>query len=124
MGTATKAIIRLGTPIEQIEHAILHKYGNVEVCQSSTVGMYYLSLKKCNEIWSMFIDYNTEFHDIPGVYMSSRVSQLSIDVMEYLCQTFGGYLDQNDSDDVPYYSINNDLYLQDVPYTPMDLFRH
>jgi thiazole synthase len=44
--------------------------------------------------------------------------------MRHLCETFGGYMDENDCDDEDYYPIRLDLYAQGTGFTEMDLFRN
>ena len=36
----------------------------------------------------------------------------SVEIARYLCETFGGYLDENDCDDEGFYPINFHLYSQ------------
>jgi hypothetical protein len=48
----------------------------------------------------------------------------SVEIAKYLCETFGGYLDENDCADDGYYPINFHLYSQGTEFTSLDEFRH
>jgi hypothetical protein len=61
---------------------------------------------------------------ITGVWTSLGMWGNSVEIARYICETFGGYLDENDCDDDGFYPINFHLYSQGKEFTKMDLFRH
>jgi hypothetical protein len=60
-------------------------------------------------------------HGIDGIWCSLGCFGNSVDIMTGLCETFGGYLDENDCDDEGFYPINFELFKQGKDYNEMDL---
>ena len=63
-------------------------------------------------------------NNIAGVWTSLGKWGNSIEIARYLCEKFGGYLDENDCDDEGFYPINFHLYSQGEEFTKLDEFRH
>lgn len=126
MGASTKAIISKGTTIDQIESAMSNKYGNVEVHGSHPDFMRIVfNDGEKNRILSVLFDNYSEYdYGIAGVLLSLGATGNSIEVMKYLCETFGGYIDENDCDEEGFYPINHELYSQGKDFTELDEFRH
>lgn len=61
---------------------------------------------------------------IAGVWTSLGMWGNSVDVLKYLCEKFGGYIDESDCDDEGFYPINFHLYSQGVEFTDLDMFRN
>ncbi len=61
---------------------------------------------------------------ITGVWTSLGKWGNSVEIAKYLCETFGGYIDENDCDDEGFYPINFELYSQGKEFTKLDEFRH
>ena len=126
MGVDTKAILRKGTTIEQIEKAISKKYTDVRV-HMSTCDFAWVSFKDGAEQRQLAVlladSYDSE-NNIYGVWTSMGMWGNSVEIVRYLCETFGGYLDENDCDDEGYYPINFHLYSQGKEFTKLDEFRH
>jgi len=126
MGVDTKAILRKGVTIEQIQEALSNKYGNVEV-NSTFEDFMYVSFKDGDDQRDMAVSFNNSCerdNGIAGVWCSMRLWGNSVEIARYLCETFGGYLDENDCDDEEFYPINFHLYEQGVEFTKLDLFKN
>ena len=123
MGIDTKAILRKGTTIEKIEKAISEKYTDVEVKLTSMLDFMYVIFKDGadqRQLAVSFTDSCERDDDIAGVWTSLGKWGNSIEIARYLCETFGGYLDEDDCDDEGYYPINFHLYSQGIEFTKMD----
>jgi len=126
MGVDTKAILRKGTTIEQIEKAISEKYTDVEVMATMPDFMY-VTFKDGADQRQLAVSFTNSCerdNNIAGVWTSLGKSGNSVEIARYLCETFGGYIDENDCDDEGFYPINFHLYSQGEEFTKLDEFRH
>lgn len=126
MAVDTKAILRKGTTIEQIEQAISAKYTEVEVIASSADFMR-ITLKDTQDhrvMWVSFSNSCERENGIAGVWISLGCWGNSVEIAKYLCETFGGYIDENDCDNEGFYPINYHLYAQGSESTKADEFRN
>lgn len=127
MGVDTKAIIRKGVTIQEIKDVLEKKYSEVEVIETSMEDFFYISFKDGDDQRQLAISYSgsCERDDgIAGVWLSLGMWGNSVEIMKYLCKTFGGYIDENDCDSEPYYSINLHLYEKGKDFTEMDKFKN
>lgn len=131
MGVDTKAILRKGTTIEQIEKAISEKYTDVAVKPTSMLDFMYVTFKVTfkdgadqRQLDVSFTNSCEREYNIAGVWISLGKWGNSIVITRYLCEKFGGYLDESDCDDEGYYPINFNLYSQGTEFTKLDKFRH
>jgi hypothetical protein len=126
MGVDTKAIIRKGTTIEQIESAISAKYKDVTVRANNHdfMSMSFVDGKDSRTMHVSFTGSCEQDYSIAGVGLSLGCTGNSVEILKYLCETFGGYLDENDCDDQDFYPINYELYAQGSEFRPLDEFRH
>lgn len=126
MGVDTKAIIRKGTTIKQIEKAISEKYAEVQVVarQSDFMQIAFLDGIDQRTLSVSFSNSCERDNGIAGVWTSLGKWGNSVEIARYLCETFGGYLDENDCDDDGFYPINFHLYSQGSEFTELDKFRH
>jgi hypothetical protein len=126
MGVDTKAIIRKGTTIEQIESAISAKYKDVRVraTQPDFMYIYFMDDKDDRALFVSFTNACERENNISGVLLSLGCWGNSVEILKYLCETFGGYLDENDCDDQDFYPINYELYAQGSEFRTLDEFRH
>jgi hypothetical protein len=128
MGVDTKAIIRKGTTLEQIEQALKLKYTEIEILASKSIGDYFRILftedLNSNNKRMLVCGYNDTKPDykIDGVYLSLGMWGDSVGILKYLCETFGGYLDENDCDDEGFYPININLFEQGKDFNERDIF--
>jgi hypothetical protein len=126
MGVDTKAILRKGTTIQEIEKALSTKYENVEV-RASQPDFMQITFKDGEDrrtLSVLFGDYAKADYGIDGVLISLGMHGNSVEICKYLCETFGGYLDENDCDDKDFYPINYHLYSQSKEFTKLDEFKH
>lgn len=126
MGVDTKAIIRKGTSIFEIEDYLKTKYTDVEIHSTRTDGFFpaYFKDGKDNRNMSVFIEkYALIDYNIDGVLLSFGLWGNSIEIMKGLCQHFGGYLDENNCDDKDFYPINIELFNQGKEVTRMDFLK-
>lgn len=126
MGVSTIAILRKGTTIEQIEQAISDKYTEVEVMANMPDFMYVTFKDRADQrhIAVSFSNSCERDDGIAGVWVSLGRWGNSVEIARYLCETFGGYLDEDDCDNEGFYPINFHLYSQGTEFTKLDEFRH
>lgn len=127
MGVDTKAIIRKGVTIQEIECALIEKYKEVKIHSTSMDDFMYLSFVDGSDTRQMAVSFSgscLKDNGIDGVWLSLGYSGNSVEIMRYLCEYFGGYLDENDCDDDGFYPINFHLYQQGKEFTEMDKFRN
>ncbi len=123
MGVDTKAIIRKGTTIEQITDSLSKKYDVLSVESTHDDKFFFINLNDGISNRSMAVSFNNtcERDDgIAGVWCSLGCRDNAVEVMKHLCETFGGYIDENDCDDVPFYPINIEEYLKGSELTKLD----
>lgn len=125
MGVDTIAILTKGVSIEQLVKAIEEKYGNVEVIgRDNAASFVFLDGLDKRVLFVSFTNSCERDNGIAGVWCSLGCWGNSVCIMRYLCETFGGYLDENDCDDEGFYPINFHLYSQGKEFTKLDEFRH
>jgi hypothetical protein len=127
MSVDTRAILRKGVTIEQIEKAISEKYTEVKV--HTLVAPDFILISFMDGVYKRIISVSLENsyerdYGIAGVGVSLGFWGNSVKILTYLCETFGGYLDENDCDDEGFYPINFHLYSQGDEFTKLDEFRH
>lgn len=124
MGVDTKVILTKGTTIINIADALKLKYSNVEIFANKNDFMYIVFTDNTDirTMYVSFSNYCLNDYGIAGVWVSLGYWGNSIDIMKYLCETFGGYLDENDCDANGFYPINSELYLKGEDLTERDLF--
>lgn len=126
MGVDTKAILRKGTTMEQIKKAISDKYTEVEV-MATMLDFMYVTFKDGADQRRLAVSFTNSCerdNGIAGVWISLGMWGNSVEIARYLCETFGGYLDENDCDDDGFYPINFHLYSQGTEFTKLEKFRH
>lgn len=126
MGVDTRAILRRGVTIEEIEVAVKEKYTEVKVVPSSKDFMYVV-FKDGSDQRQMVVSFSDgceRDYGIAGVWCSLGLWRNSVQIMRYLCETFGGYLDENDCDGDGFYPINFHLYSQGKESTELDLLKN
>lgn len=126
MGVDTKAILRKGITIEEIEKAMSEKYTDVEV-RATHPDFMYVTFKDGADQRQLAVSFTNSCerdNNIAGVWTSLGKWGNSVEIARYLCEIFGGYLDENDCDDEGFYPINFHLYSQGEEFTKLDEFRH
>lgn len=123
MGVDTKAIITKGTTLEKIVEALKKKYANVTVSSGYDSKFFWIVFTDAPDDRSMAVSFNgtcKQDNGIDGVWISLGCFGNSVEIMKYLCETFGGYLDESDCDDQGFYPINIELYNQGKEFTKRD----
>ena len=115
MGVDTKAILRKETTLEQIVERIEAKYGKVEVEPAPHDKTFFnLYFKEpcptpgsaTHRGMAVFFG-NCAKHDynIDGVLLSLSHWGSSVEIMKWLLDEFGGFLDEQDCDDKDFYEV-------------------
>jgi hypothetical protein len=126
MSVSTNAILRKGTTIEQIEKAISDKYTEVKITATMPDFMY-VTFKDGVDQRQLAVSFTNSCENdngISGVWISLNMWGNSVEILRYLCETFGGYLDENDCDEHGYYPINFHIYSKGTEFSKIDEFRH
>lgn len=124
MSVDSKAIIRKGVKIEEIHEVLSKKYEDVKV-HASQPDFMFIIFKDEGHTRQLAVSYTGSClreNGIDGVWLSLGMWGNSVDILRHLCETFGGYLDENDCDDDGFYPINFHLYVNGSEFTEMDLF--
>jgi hypothetical protein len=127
MGVDTKAILRKGITIEQIVEAIRDKYDERVTVHATQPDFMYVIFKDGNDQRQLCVSFTNSCereYNISGVWVSLGMWGNSIEITRYLCEIFGGYLDENDCDDKGFYPINYHLYSQGSEFTKLDEFKN
>jgi len=103
-------VLKKGTTLAQIEEAIKKEYLFLDTMESGN-NSFFIRLRHELEVRSLFVSFENETHRNTCiganvlVMLSKRGN--AVEILKYLCETFGGYLNEGDSDnDEDYYPIN------------------
>ena len=131
MGIDTKAILRKGTTLSEIKCRLELKYGKVTVHPTHSDDFFNLSFKEPKKIpdasnyrtLAVFLNkYAKIDYKIDGVLISLGYWGSNIEIMKWLLEEFGGYLDENDCDDEGFYPVNIKSFKKGKDFSPKDLF--
>lgn len=123
MSVSTTAIIRKGVTIDEIVDVLTNRYGKVDVNSNSNES-FDLHFDDGQDKKNLFVYFGLREKTSPdGVYFSLGAWGNSVEIMKHLCETFGGYLDENDSDAVDYYVINPELLMNQKELSPIEQFK-
>lgn len=124
MSTSFKAIIRKGISLEEIKTALEKKFTKVEIINTSSNDFFrFMCITDENErriINAFFGDYAKNDYGIDGTLVDIGYYDISTEMMIYLCETFGGYI--QDEEEETFTPINFELFSQGKDSTPHDLF--
>ena len=126
MGVATKAILRKGVSIEEIEKVLSEKYSSVNQITTYLDGYFSINFKDGIDNRQLLVSFSNSCekdNGISGVWCSLGMWGNSVEILRNLCEIFGGYLDEKDCDDAGFYPINYHLYVKGLNATPIELFR-
>lgn len=127
MGVDTKAIIRKGVTITQLVETLSAKYNDVKVHsthRNDFMQVTFLDGKDKRILSAFFLDMAKSDYKIDGVLLSLGYWGNSVEICTFLCESFGGYLDKNDCDDIEFEPIRLDLFEQGAEFTPLDAFKN
>lgn len=124
MSLHTNAILRKGTTIEDIRNAMVKKYTYVSV-HSSSPDFMWVTFNDGDSLRNMAVSFTNSCereNGISGTWVSLGYREKSVETMKYLCECFGGFIDE--SGDESYYPINFEAYSKGSDFTKLDLFKH
>lgn len=125
MGVDTKAIIRKGVTIQKIEKTLSDKYENVKVHSTSMSDFFNITFLDGEDSRQLAVSFSNSCEreeGIGGIWLSLGMWGNSVEIMKYLCHTFGGYIDENDCDDEGFYPIMEHLHEQGVALSEKETF--
>lgn len=126
MGVDTKAILTKGTTAEQIAKSLSDKYSEVSVESTKMEDFIFISFTDGEDKRRLAVSFSNSCerdYGIAGVWTSLGLWGNSIEIAKYLCETFGGYIDENDCDEHDFYPINIEKYLAGNATTETDSFK-
>ena len=133
MGVDTNAILSKSTKVTDIVKHISDNFDHVELHTHKSVEYYFTITFKDgtdNRNLSVFTDYSISNRDygIPGILISLSHWGNSVEIMKYILDEFGGYIDEDDSDDVPFlpYKENSESFNKfknDPGLSDLDIFK-
>ena len=72
---------------------------------------------------SVFLNkYAKQDYGIDGVLVSLSTWGSNLEIMNWLLDEFGGYLDENDCDDKDFYPVNIEAFEKGKDFSPEDIF--
>lgn len=123
MSVYTKAVIRKNVTIDQLAEYICSVYGGVDTLH---YGDFQFTLVFNDGVRARILHVNTKcaLYDtgIDGLYLSLGCFGNSVSVLKDICEKFGGFIDENDSDNVPFYPIRLDLFEQGRELSAKEIF--
>jgi hypothetical protein len=127
MSVDTKAVIRGNVTLDQICNAQQQRY-NAYVEAYNTGNEHYfritLNLNNSIRIISVFYgDFAKNNHNIPGILLSLGCNDEAVEILTYLCEVFGGYLDENDCDNLGFIPINETEFQKSGELTKEEKFK-
>lgn len=127
MGVDTKAIIPASTTLEEIKNVLSSKYKEVKLINTSIEGMYSFNLlaneDERRSLTAFYKDYAQNDYGIKGILLSMSANDTAIELMKLLLSSFGGYLDENDCDDIGFEEYNVEKY-NESELTELDAFKN
>ena len=125
MGVDTKAIIRKGTTLPEIVQVTEEHFTEVRVLTSYSNYLYQICFKdgKDPRYMSVFINnYAKVDYGIDGIILSLSYWGNSVEIMKKYTDKFGGYIDENDCDDVGFIPYNEAEFLKGNDMSRHDQF--
>ena len=122
MSTNFRAIIRKGISVEEIKTALEKRFSDVSIIESrdpDTFRFVFIDSDDKRMIWGFFNDYAKHDYGIDGTLVDIGGWGTARETLIYLCETFGGYIQEEDDSFTP---INFELFCQGKEHTPHDLF--
>jgi hypothetical protein len=130
MGVSTIFILTKGTRVESIASALRsrEKYTDIDVIINeldyTSMRVFFKDGEAERRMHVSYANYCEQENGIAGILCSLGHNDNAIEIAKFLCNDFGGYLDENDCDDEGFYPIKFDLYERGVNFTNLDLFKN
>ena len=124
MGVDSKAILTEGTTIETIKDKLSEKHDNIKIHALGSLITIAFDDGKDRRQLSVFLK-NQALTDygIPGVLLSLSSYGNAVKILKWLASELGGYVDENDCDDIGFVPVNLEKYKEGREFTKNDLFR-
>ena len=125
MSVASIAIIRKGVNLTEIKNELEKKYSDVNILKSNSESFFSIGFYDGTEKRYLYVSYLGSClndYGIDGIWLSLGYSEKSVEILRFLCESFGGYLDENDCDEEGFHPINFHLFKQSKEYSEMDIF--
>lgn len=110
MGVDTKAIIRKGVTLEELVAHAEKKFDEVSVHTTHDDDFFYIGFKfgEENRSLAVFLDPEMAERDygIKGILLSLKCWGSSTEIAMHFVQEFGGFIDENDCDDIGFEAVN------------------
>lgn len=128
MGVDTKAIIRKGVTLDELVEHTKKKYTNVNVKSTSSEDFFYIDFEVSpEEKRSMAIFFDPEMaerdYGINGILLSIKCWGSSTEIAYHFAGEFGGFVDENDCDDIGFQAVNIHKIEQAKDLTDLDKFK-
>lgn len=127
MGIDTKAIIRRGITIEELKVHAEKKFGPVKIENTHDEDFFYLIFKEGerNRNLAVFTDPTLAERDygINGILLSLGCWGNSVEIMMHFLEEFGGFIDEDDCDDIDFQAVNIHKLEYAREYTPKEKFK-
>ncbi len=128
MGIDTKAVIRKGVTLEELKAHAENEFGSVQIVSTHDEDLFYLMVKDGDRLRNLavFLDPTIAERDygINGILLSLGCWGNSLGIMMHFLEEFGGFIDENDCDDIDFQAVNIHKLELAKDYTPEEKFKH
>lgn len=127
MGIDTKAVIRKGVTLEELKAHAEKKLGPIIIENTYDEDFFYFRFKEGekNRNLAVFTDPTLAERDygINGILLSLGCWGDSVGIMMHFLEEFGGFIDENDCDDIDFQAVNIHKLEEAREYTPKEKFK-
>jgi len=127
MGIDTKAVIRKGVTLEELKAHAEKKLGPIIIENTYDEDFFYFRFKEGekNRTLAVFTDPTLAERDygINGILLSLGCWGDSVGIMMHFLEEFGGFIDENDCDDIDFQAVNIHKLEEAREYTPKEKFK-
>jgi hypothetical protein len=128
MGVDTKAIIRRGVTLDELVRHTLKKYKNVSVRSTHSEDFLYIEFDVNPEekrSMGVFLDPKMAERDygINGILLSIGCWGSSTEIAYHFAGEFGGFVDENDCDDIDFQAVNIQKLEEAKDFSAFDKFK-
>lgn len=124
MGVDTKAVIRRGVTLDELVAHSEKKFENVKVETTHSEDFFYIAFTFGEEKRNMavFLDPKMAERDygINGILLSLGARGSSCEIVYHFAGEFGGFVDENDCDDIDFQAVNIDKFELAKDFTSLD----
>lgn len=124
MGVDTKAIIRKGVTLEELVAHAEKKFEDISVQTTHDDDFFYIGFKFGEEKRNLAVFLDPEMterdHGINGILLSLRCWGSSVEIAHHFAGEFGGFIDENDCDDIGFEAVNLQEFELAKDFTDLD----